>query len=413
MRNTVFFSWQADRSTKEGRNLIQRALETAVDKIAQDISIEEAVREGLAVDKDTKGVPGSPPIFETILSKIDRAAVFVPDLTFVGVRAGGELTPNPNVLIEYGWALKSLGHLQIIAVMNAVYGAPSRESMPFDLAHHRFPITYNLPDGAADATRKRQQEQLAEQLETALRTVLESEEFKARLPKTPGPPPFKYKVPMNGRARFRPPGEPIGVKRDPMAAFTGSHPGAVYLSEGAAVWLRLAPTSEITRLPKIAELENAMNLLILLPLCEAGASPGFVRGGDGFGVHHGVGDEPSPSVVYAFTTGEIWAISTVFLGFVQDRIWLEESRFTKSLELCATFLDQLGVSGPYRWNVGMEGVQGRFLSLTDAFNRKGGPCMVDVIEKEGMYKLRDSASEALEPFFEAVFEQCGVQRPSR
>jgi hypothetical protein len=39
--------------------------------------------------------------------------------------------------------------------------------------------------------------------------------------------------------------------------------------------------------------------------------------------------------------------------------------------------------------------------------------MVDVIEKEGMYKLRDSASEALEPFFEAVFEQCGVQRPSR
>jgi len=99
MSNIVFFSWQADRSTKEGRNLIEKSLETAVDIIAQDITIEKAVRD-MRVDKDTKGVPGSPLIFETILKKIDRAAVFVPDLTFVGTRTDNRLTPNPNVLID-------------------------------------------------------------------------------------------------------------------------------------------------------------------------------------------------------------------------------------------------------------------------------------------------------------------------
>src|SRR4051794_26567008 len=117
MALTIFFSWQADRSTKEGRNLVERALEAAVGRIGQDAAIEEAIRE-LAVDRDTKGVPGSPPIVETIFKKIDGAAVFVPDLTFVGLRNDGRPSPNPNVLIEYGWALKALGHARILPVMN-------------------------------------------------------------------------------------------------------------------------------------------------------------------------------------------------------------------------------------------------------------------------------------------------------
>jgi hypothetical protein len=177
--NTVFYSWQSDRSSKEGRNLIEQALKTAVERIANDTTVENAVREGLEVDRDMKGVPGSPPIFNTILDKIDKAAIFVPDLTFTGCRTKGGLTPNPNVLIEYGWALKSLGHPRIIPVMNEAHGAPTQESMPFDMAHLRFPIRYNLPDGAPDADRRAQRESLADELETALRAVFESVEFKA------------------------------------------------------------------------------------------------------------------------------------------------------------------------------------------------------------------------------------------
>ena len=53
MNHTVFFSWQSDRSKKEGRYLIETALETAVKRISQDANIEEAVRESITVDRDT------------------------------------------------------------------------------------------------------------------------------------------------------------------------------------------------------------------------------------------------------------------------------------------------------------------------------------------------------------------------
>lgn len=72
MPSTVFFSWQADTPTRESRNLIERALSLAIKRIGSDTTIERAIR-GLSVDRDTKGVPGTPPITETIFSKIDKA----------------------------------------------------------------------------------------------------------------------------------------------------------------------------------------------------------------------------------------------------------------------------------------------------------------------------------------------------
>jgi hypothetical protein len=176
MPSTVFFSWQADTPTREGRNFVERALGRAVGRIGGDTTVEEAIRE-LTVDRDTKGVSGSPPIVETIFRKIDNAALFVPDLTFVGKRADGRLTPNPNVLIEYGWALKSLGHGRIVPVMNTAFGQPSAETMPFNLHHLRYPILYHCPADADEEKRKRTRESLARQLEEALRAVLTSEDL--------------------------------------------------------------------------------------------------------------------------------------------------------------------------------------------------------------------------------------------
>lgn len=82
-------SWQSDRATREGRNTIEKALEAAAKCISEDFTVEESSRE-LRVDKDTKDVPGLPPIFHTILEKIDRATVFVPDFTFVSRRPNGD-----------------------------------------------------------------------------------------------------------------------------------------------------------------------------------------------------------------------------------------------------------------------------------------------------------------------------------
>src|SRR5258708_4011192 len=133
MSTTIFYSWQSDRPSKDGRHFIEKALEKAIENLSSDIELQEAVRVEIELDRDTKNVPGSPNIFNAILEKIEKAAVMVSDLTFIGNRPNGDPTPNPNVLIEYGYALKCLGERRIIQVMNTAYGKPSRQTMPFDL----------------------------------------------------------------------------------------------------------------------------------------------------------------------------------------------------------------------------------------------------------------------------------------
>lgn len=59
-------------------------------------------RDGVFGSDNTQNVPGSSPIAETIFGKIDGAAAFLSDLTFVATRLSGGHSPNPNVLIEHG-----------------------------------------------------------------------------------------------------------------------------------------------------------------------------------------------------------------------------------------------------------------------------------------------------------------------
>ena len=172
MPTTVFYSWQLDRPAKTGRNLIERALLRAIASLRDDIELEEPVRAELEVDRDTKGVAGTPPIVDTIFAKIDAASIFVPDLTFAGHRVDGRPTPNPNVLIEYGWALKQHGHGRMVPVMNIAHGKPSSETLPFDMQHLRHPIQYDCPDNADDATRSAAQATLVKTLAGAIRDIL-------------------------------------------------------------------------------------------------------------------------------------------------------------------------------------------------------------------------------------------------
>ena len=99
---------------------IETALKQALSKVAASIEVESAVREvGIEVDRDTLDTAGWAPIVDTIFRKIDDAANFVPDVTFVATRLDGKRqTANPNVLVECGWALKSLKHERILPVMN-------------------------------------------------------------------------------------------------------------------------------------------------------------------------------------------------------------------------------------------------------------------------------------------------------
>src|SRR5215213_9459334 len=125
---TVFYAWQSDLPNPTNRGFIQQALEDAIKALRVDGSVEvEPV-----LDRDTQGQSGSPNIAETIFRKIDEAAVFVGDVSLIGsVGENERRTPNPNVLVELGYALKALRHERVIIVVNTAFG--KEELLPFDL----------------------------------------------------------------------------------------------------------------------------------------------------------------------------------------------------------------------------------------------------------------------------------------
>lgn len=140
MKVSVFYSWQSDTRSAANRTLIQKALEAATAEVRDEGSIIVEP----TVDRDTLSVPGAPDIGATIFKKIDASAVFVADVTIVN-DAPPRPTPNPNVLIELGYALKSLGDPRVVLVQNLAFGGP--EMLPFDLRQKRV-ITYNSSEDA-------------------------------------------------------------------------------------------------------------------------------------------------------------------------------------------------------------------------------------------------------------------------
>jgi hypothetical protein len=101
----VFWAWPSDRPGKISRHFVREALEGAIERLKQPKDIEEppeeARRNDLHLDHDTKGLSGSPEIAHEIFSKIAAAAVFVADMTPVGQGRGrGGDHPVPGLAAE-------------------------------------------------------------------------------------------------------------------------------------------------------------------------------------------------------------------------------------------------------------------------------------------------------------------------
>ena len=185
MPQHVFFSWQSDTGNRVGRSFIETCLDRAIRTLKADADIEPADRD-MSVDRDTLDVPGSPPIMETIFGKIDRAAVFLSDLTYVATRTGGERTPNPNVCIEHGYALRALGWRRMITVMNTAMGHPDEYELPFDVRHTRRPTFFHLNEDADADVRRQTKDDLTKQLVAALKAILGDEAARAAM-RSPAP----------------------------------------------------------------------------------------------------------------------------------------------------------------------------------------------------------------------------------
>lgn len=400
--HTVFLSWQADTPTSSGRNFIERALKDAVDSLHSDLEIEQAVRDELAIDRDTQGVPGTPPIVETIFNKINAAAVFVPDLTFVGERRDGRLTPNPNVLVEYGWALKALGHSCMVPIMNTEFGSPDGGGLPFDMRHLRNPLCYALTDAADAITRQRVRMRLAGELSNAISLILRSR------PAVPAEvkPAFEAKSPKDGQARFRLRGEPLGIS-DGRGFRRTHHP--VSATQGPTIWMRVMPCFAPGRSWSASDLRQMMQNTFLSPVGgDAYRDFSHIRADDGFGIYGGaVEDTESPVVTFIFETGEIWSLNA-YLIEAHGAIPMEDMHLDKFLKVYADFLnDKLGIPRPLRWIAGVEGVNGLPLQVNalPPFDKRGH-CVSDCVMLEGLLLPGQDAIASIQPFIALVRSKC-------
>ena len=130
----IFFCWQDHLDRKLHRFLIRDALNAAIAKMQTELPDKADC--SLRQDSDTSNRSGSVDIADTILEKIAASTVVVADVTPVLVDGpGGRFYPNPNVMIELGYAARAIGWDRVICVYNAVNVRP--ENLPFDIRQRR------------------------------------------------------------------------------------------------------------------------------------------------------------------------------------------------------------------------------------------------------------------------------------
>lgn len=124
----IFYSWQSQHSKQ------RRTIEDALKATCKELT-EEKISITPTIDRDTKNTSGSPNIIETVFQKINDSHLFIADVSIINGQ-----TPNSNVLIELGYAIKSLGWNRIICVCDTSLG--SLDILPFDIRGQRI-TTYD------------------------------------------------------------------------------------------------------------------------------------------------------------------------------------------------------------------------------------------------------------------------------
>jgi len=170
MSKIIFYSWQSDLEGKNNNFFIRDCIKKALKQINREAEAEVE----LSLDKDTQNTSGSPDIVDTIMRKIRGCDIFICDVSIVNQKnwiqkyCNRRKMPNPNVLIELGYAVKTLGWERVICVMNTATGRT--EDLPFDIRNNRVSI-YSL---SKSADRKKVEKQLIDTFAVALKSILDN-----------------------------------------------------------------------------------------------------------------------------------------------------------------------------------------------------------------------------------------------
>lgn len=278
----IFYSWQSDTPRNIGKNFIREALDAAV----ESLEIDEAERPG--IDQDTAGVLGSPVIADTIFGKIRDAKVIVADVTLTGETPGGKRLINSNVALEVGYAIGVHGDGVLLKVMNTQYGSP--EELPFDLAHRRWPVRFDLAPKAPAEERERALRRLAAELAAVLRQYIAATR--------PRPEQFSPAAATVSRAWYWSPDQPL-IRRGSQT-FT-------YTTDQPLIYLHIWPHEKIS--PLHIDVLNDYSKSDIEPLC--GSPSGWSHERNRFGeiTFAFEADNSLISTTQVFRTGEIWGIN--------------------------------------------------------------------------------------------------------
>ncbi|RBL90447.1 hypothetical protein [Chitinophaga flava] len=186
MAYTVFFAYQSDIPSEFGQQFISKALKDASKKIKEKKKVEVKIEVG------SRGTPGTPILIEEMLSKSRKADMVIVDLTFTSSKVWANAkkfsignreirilknvedkpSPNPNVLLETGYAWAQKGFYRTLAIMNNAYGNP--KNLPVDLKGFRWGITYNLNEKNYGEINN-EREKTVEALYTAIANAINSD----------------------------------------------------------------------------------------------------------------------------------------------------------------------------------------------------------------------------------------------
>lgn len=133
MTYKAFYSWQSDKKD------VSQKIETALKN-----KFKEMEKRGIYIElvKATDGISGGRVLEEVILENIKRCDFFIADLTPVARHTNCDgktkLVPNPNCMLEFGYALRHFHPECVIAYMQ-LEDYDNHHELPFDLNHR----TYN------------------------------------------------------------------------------------------------------------------------------------------------------------------------------------------------------------------------------------------------------------------------------
>ncbi|MCA9521063.1 MAG: hypothetical protein KC609_08825 [Myxococcales bacterium] len=141
MRVRVFYSWQANRPIATNRAFIREVIDTiGLGAAERSLDVEACLERGEGNGPERE-IPAS------IFARVESVDLVLADVTCaIEDATERRCAPNPNVLLELGYAAKCHGWDRVVCVANLAHGGVER--LPFDLCHRRI-LGFDLPPDAS------------------------------------------------------------------------------------------------------------------------------------------------------------------------------------------------------------------------------------------------------------------------